>query len=108
MSKTAIVGSQGTGICGCHPPSPPIPVTGQIISGSPDVKVEGQGICRIGDVFQASCGHTALMASGSPDVKSNDITICRVGDPFSGAGGSNPCASLSGTLTTGTSNHNTN
>ena len=57
------------GICTCHPT--PIPMTGEIITCSPDAKSEGLGVARIGDTVLGGCGHTGTISTGSTSNKTN-------------------------------------
>jgi len=92
MPKVARIGDTWTGICKCHPT--PIPMTGIIISGSPDTFSEGKAIARVGDITIGTCGHTGVIITGSTINKSNgkfkaivgsQVTGCNIGIVITGA-----------------------
>lgn len=95
MPAVARVGDPWQGICHCH--DDPINVTGEIISGSSDATSGGKAIARIGDIVQATCGHTGPIATGSSVNKTNGIGKAFVGSETSGC--------LEGTIISGNPNH---
>lgn len=99
MPATSRIGDAGVGLCACHPPSPPIPMTGVIISGASSHKVENSSVARIGDIVLGVCGHTGVLVGGSSNSKSEGSGIVRVGDSFVGC--------FSGVITTGAGSDNT-
>lgn len=84
MPKVARLGDICTGH-GCWSPRPSS-------SGSPNVKVNGIPIHRVGDSWSVHCCptipecHSGVLASGSSSVKVNGIAVGRVGDPVSCGG----------------------
>jgi uncharacterized Zn-binding protein involved in type VI secretion len=50
------------------------------IECSPNVFANGKGVVRVGDAFEAHCGHSRKVAVGSPNVYVNGKPVCRVGD----------------------------
>ena len=85
------------GVCNCHPPSPPIPMTGFVITGSGDVSANNLGMARIGDIVIGTCGHVGTIVTGSSVSKANNIGKARSGDLVAGCtigtlvGGSGDC-----------------
>lgn len=63
MPDVARIDDPWSGICKCH--SPPISVSGKIITGSPDHFSGGPAVARIGDTVKATCGHTGKIVTGS-------------------------------------------
>lgn len=64
----------------CYAPTP-------IASGSPDVEVNGQQMCRVSDPIVVHCCpgagcHGGNIASGSPDTEANGLAVARNGDPI--------------------------
>jgi len=58
------------------------------IGASPDVKVDGIPVVRVGDAWEAhACGvcapHDGIQQSGSPKVLINGIPVARIGDAIS-------------------------
>jgi uncharacterized Zn-binding protein involved in type VI secretion len=72
------------GVCVCHPPAPPIPMGGVVMTGSNNVLSNGLGNARIGDFVIGFCGHFGVISSGSGIVKANEIGNARNGDPVVG------------------------
>jgi len=56
---------------------------GQIVTGSPDVKINGKEAARIGDAVICSLHGPQVIAGGSPNVFYNGRAAARVGDPIS-------------------------
>lgn len=67
------------GVCMCHPPAPPIPMTGIIITRSDDVKTNELGNARKGDIVLGACGHIGLIVEGSDTVQVDSIGVARAG-----------------------------
>src|SRR4030042_3575077 len=80
MPNARVLGSCGEGQCCCHSDPQCIPITGVVISGSPDILINGLPAARIGDLMQGSCGHFGTIISGSSSVFSNGIPAARLGD----------------------------
>jgi uncharacterized Zn-binding protein involved in type VI secretion len=98
MPDVARVTDPWSGICTCH--SPPIPMTGQIITGSPDEFSGGLAVARVGDTVKGVCGHTGIINSGSSTNFTNGQKKAYVGSTTTGC--------LVGTITAGNPNHTTN
>jgi len=73
-----------TGICCCHPPIPCIPMSGWIITGSPDVQCENLAQARLTDITIGSCGHTGQIVSGSTTVFANSLGKALIGSQVVG------------------------
>lgn len=97
MAKVARIGDTWTGICTCHPI--PIPMSGTIISGSPDTFSEGKAVARIGDTTIGTCGHTGVIVTGSASNKANGILKAIVGSQVTGCN--------VGVVVTGAATHST-
>lgn len=95
MPDVARVGDPWSGICICHSPS--IPMTGQIITGSPDHTSGGPAVARIGDTVQGVCGHTGTINTGSTTNFTNGIAKAHVGSTTTGC--------LIGSITAGNPTH---
>lgn len=80
--KVARLGDKTIGICKCH--TPPITVSGKIITASLDVPTNNRGTAREGDVVLASCGHTGKICTFSTTVKTNGRGTARLGDKTTG------------------------
>ena len=72
------------GVCVCHPPTPSIPMTGAIITGSDSVQSNGLGIARVGDTVLGVCGHIGLIVDGSGSVSAGGIGVARTGSTVTG------------------------
>ena len=72
-----------TGTCASH--SPPIPMTGYILLGSPTVTGNSFGAARITDLVIGYCGHTGIITSGASTVLINSLGAAKVGSTFVGA-----------------------
>lgn len=80
MSKAAIEGSTGTGICRAHFVQFIVTITFQAGSGSSNIKDGTAGLIRVGDICVANCGHTGIALTGSATCTANGVAIHRVGD----------------------------
>ena len=78
MPSIARLGDGFVGKCSGHLTT--IQVTGTIVAGSGDTKVNGLGAARLGDAVVASCGHAASVISGSSNIKVNGRAVARLGD----------------------------
>ena len=99
MPPTAIVTSIGTGLCYGHPPTVPIPMTGFVITGSPNKYIETQPAARITDLVMGYCGHIGILVTGFPTVNVNTLQQCIVGSNFTGV--------FIGIIVTGAATHTT-
>jgi uncharacterized Zn-binding protein involved in type VI secretion len=63
----------------CGIDCPPTPA----MECSPNVRVNGRGVVRVGDAFEAHCNHSRVVSSGSPNVYVNGKPVCRIGDSLS-------------------------
>lgn len=82
MEIDAIITSIGKGICYGH--NPPIPMTGVVITGSPNVKSGNQQTAYVTSIVLGNCGHTGTIIDGSLTVKTNNLNKARVGSNFIG------------------------
>ena len=82
MSKTARITDIGVGICVCH--IVPIPMTGVIITGAGNKKVENQLTARITDIVLGYCGHTGVIITGNSTLEVANQSQSRIGDDFTG------------------------
>lgn len=75
-----------TGICPAHPPLPPIPVVGIIITGSPDHTIEGSAVASSGiSIVVCNCGHSGVIISSlNPTNLTNGLPKASVGSLFTG------------------------
>jgi len=84
MPQAAILTSVASGRCCCHFDSHGnpicIPMTGTVISGSPDVFISGLPAARMGDLVQGACGHFGTIISGAFNTFSNGIPAARMGE----------------------------
>lgn len=74
----------GTGTCCCHSSPTCIPMTGTVITSSPNVFGNNLGAARISDVVLGECGHTGVLVQGSIDVLTNNLPTSRLTDYFTG------------------------
>jgi len=88
-----------TGTCSGHSPSPPISVTGFILTVSAGVRANSLGVGRNTDIVIFNCGHTGIIVTSSGTVKSDGLGVARVGDTVSGA-------TVTGTIVVGSSDVN--
>ncbi len=94
----ARISDVGVGTCCCHSDPTCIPMTGTLITGSPNVNCNGLGMGRITDVMLGQCGHVGIMVTGSASVRGNGLGSCRLSDYFTGC--------FFGTVVTGSPNVN--
>lgn len=73
-----------SGICCCHVDPTCIPMSGPIITGSPDAKTNGLSQARLTDMTIGGCGHTGTIVSASSVCKANGLGRARIGDQVSG------------------------
>lgn len=60
-------------------------IEGRISSSSDEVKVNGRGVARHGDIVMSDCGHPGTIKAQSTTVKVNGKAIAKVGDLFDGS-----------------------
>jgi uncharacterized Zn-binding protein involved in type VI secretion len=72
------------GVCTSHSPSP-ITTNGIILTGSPNVMVNGIGVAGLGDIVLGFCGHIGIIISGSGSVMVNGKGCSRLQDLFHGS-----------------------
>lgn len=53
---------------------------GVVVTGSPDVYVNGLKVARVGDIYACPIHGANPIVSGSPDTYANDSNVARVGD----------------------------
>lgn len=73
-----------TGICCCHEDPTCIPMSGPVISGSPNNKSGSLSQAFLTSVTQGWCGHTGQIITASATVKTNSLGKARVGDLVTG------------------------
>jgi uncharacterized Zn-binding protein involved in type VI secretion len=73
-----------TGICCCHSPIPCVPMTGWIITGSPNVNCDNKAQARLTDITIGACGHTGSIVSGSTTVFANSLGKAIIGSQVVG------------------------
>lgn len=84
MIPVARVGDVCVGTCAGHPPSPPIPMSGKILTGSGTTMIEGKPVARVGDTVMGDCGHTGTIVKGSSATVADGKPVARIGDSVSG------------------------
>lgn len=72
------------GICCCHPPIPCIPMSGPIITASPNHNSLGLAQARLTDITIGGCGHTGTIVTSSPNCFTNGLGKARIGDSVTG------------------------
>jgi uncharacterized Zn-binding protein involved in type VI secretion len=82
------------GMDSCHPPSPPLPSVGVLVTGSPNVVSEGLYSSRFGDIAVHPCGCVTIVVSGSPVDTDAGFYASRVTDITTN--GCNNCVIISG------------
>lgn len=95
MPEVSRLTDQWSGTCTCH--SPPIAMTGEITSASPDHFSGGLAVARVGDTVTGGCGHTGVIDSGSGTNFTNGKGKAHVGSTTTGC--------LIGSITTGNPKH---
>ena len=63
-----------------HPSHPPRPARGKIITGSPNVTIDGRPVARINDIVLTDCGHYDYIISYRADVFGNTREFARLND----------------------------
>ena len=89
MLLFARVTDEHRGICSHSAPCCPHIVTGTIVTGSPDVFVNGLQAARLNDSVVHNCPHcgTGHISSASGSVFANGIPVARLGDAVTYPGG---------------------
>lgn len=80
MNSASIITSLAMGVCSVDDG----PSMGQIISGSPTVKLTNSSAARNTDYVLSFCGHVGILVTGSSTVILNNLQRTRVGSVFSG------------------------
>lgn len=80
-----------TGICICCQ----TPMSGIIITASPDVNTNNLGQARLTDVDIGFCGHFGVISSASGTINTNNLGTARLGDTVSGCTIGTICTSSS-------------
>jgi hypothetical protein len=93
MADAAKIGSIGVGICVGHPPLPPIPMVGTIITGSSTVKGGNISCAYNTSIVLGTCGHIGIIVSSSSTVDINSLDKSYIGSTFVGI--------FNGVITTG-------
>ena len=103
MPGVARVGDTHNGICNHGLKCCPHKVSGNIVSGSPNVMANGKPVARLGDSVVHDCPHcgTGEISSASSTVKANGIGVARIGDSVVYPGGSGVIDSCSGNVNAG-------
>lgn len=84
MSRpSGILTSIGQGICH-HPDHGDIPMTGRVITNSPDVRTGEQYCARVGDIVLSECGHTGIIVDGVDTILINGRIRAKVDSRFEG------------------------
>lgn len=64
-----------------HPSHPvPIPASGKIVTGSPDITIDGRPVARINDLVVTSCGHYDYIIGYRKDIFGNNKEFARLND----------------------------
>lgn len=84
MSGNARLADLWSGICCCHAPIPCIPMSGIIVTASPDRSVNNLGQARLSDMTIGFCGCPGVIVSASGDVSCNGRGVARCGDAVAG------------------------
>jgi|LSQX01.3.fsa_nt_gb hypothetical protein len=95
MTDAATIGSVGVGVCAGHPPFPPIPMVGIIVTGSSTVMAGNIGCAYNTSIVLGSCGHIGIIVTSSSSVSINNLDKSRIGSTFVGI--------FTGIITTGDS-----
>ena len=103
MTGIARVSDKHSGTCNHNAPCCPHSVSGEIVTGSINVSVNGLPIARLGDAVTHNCPHcgTGHISSASGSVFANGIPVARLGDNVTYPGGG-------GIITTASDNVNIN
>jgi uncharacterized Zn-binding protein involved in type VI secretion len=86
-----------SGICCCHSDPTCIPMTGMIITGSPNHFSGGLAVARLTDMTIGACGHTGIIVTSSSKSFTNGLGKARIGDQVTGCN--------IGVIITGSPNH---
>jgi len=97
MPASSRLGDIWTGICCCHISPTCVPMTGWIITGSPDVKSTGAQQGFLSSITIGACGHPGNVITGSPTVLANSLQKATIGSQVSGCN--------IGTVVTGSPSH---
>ena len=84
MPFSSRIGDIWTGICCCHDDPTCIPMTGFIITGSPNDISGGSPQGRLTDMTIGACGHPGIIVTSSPNALANSLGKARVGDMVTG------------------------
>lgn len=82
MPSSARLTDLAVGVCICH--DSPMGMVGHIITGSPNVKINGLQSARLTDTVLGACGHTGTIVSASGNVIVNGLGDARIGDAVVG------------------------
>jgi len=63
-----------------HPSHPPRPASGKIVTGSPDVTIDGRPVARINDIVVTDCGHYDYIIGYRKDIFGNNKEFARLND----------------------------
>lgn len=84
MPKVARLTDLWQGICCCHPPIPCIPMSGPIITASPNHESSNLRVARLNDTTIGWCGHTGTIVTASTTSITNNRGKARVTDAVTG------------------------
>jgi len=84
MPGTSRIGDIWTGQCCCHSSPTCIPMSGYIVSGSPNIKSTSSAQGRLSDITIGGCGHSGTIVTGSPTVLGNSLQKAKVGSLVTG------------------------
>ncbi len=84
MAFSARIGDIWTGICCCHVLPPCIPMTGFVITGSPNAQSGNSPQARLTDMTIGACGHPGIIVTASVNALANSLGKARVGDQITG------------------------
>lgn len=80
MPSVMRIGDMGAGICNSPDHDNPEPYITVFVSGADTVSADNLGMCFVGTIGVASCGHPTIALTGSPTVTGENIAIHRTGD----------------------------
>ena len=84
MPSSARVGDIWVGQCCCHSDPTCIPMSGVIVTGSPNDISSGSPQARLTDTTIGTCGHTGIIVTSSSNCLANSLGKARVGDQVTG------------------------
>jgi len=84
MSYASTLTCIGSGLCYNHPPATSIPMTGTIITGSPNVIEGDKASSYITSIVLGHCGHIGIIVDAAPNVIVNNLKKGRIGSFFTG------------------------